>query len=66
MYCKSVFVTRTFETGVAVGSLRAFLAHAGAGELVITRDQGDILEVELRVSNPLIMRYAEEQLAAFV
>lgn len=66
MYYKTILVERTFEAGVAVGSLRAFLAHAGAGELIITGDLSDTMEVELRVFNPLIMRYAEEQLAAFV
>lgn len=66
MYYKTILVERTFEAGVAVGSLRAFLAHAGAGELIITGDLSDTMEVELRIFNPLIMRYAEEQLAAFV
>jgi hypothetical protein len=66
MNYKTIYVERTFEAGVAVGSLRAFLAHAGAGELNVSSDLGDKMEVEIRVFNPLIMSYAEDRLAAYV
>lgn len=62
---KTVYVEKTFAAGVAVGSLRAFLAHQGAGELTI-RELDDCMEVEIAVYNPAIMSYAQDRLADFV
>ena len=66
MIYKTIYVEKTFEAGVAVGSLRAFLAHAGAGELNVTGSLCDEMEVEIRVFNPHILAYAEDKLAAYV
>lgn len=63
---KVITVENTFAAGVAVGSLRNFLAHSSAGELNIVKETGDSIEVEIHVLNPLIMSWAEKQLAAFV
>lgn len=62
---KTVYVEKTFAAGRAVGSLTAFLAHQGAGELTI-RELDDCMEVEIAVYNPAIMSYAEDRLADFV
>ena len=66
MIYKTVIVENTFEAGVAVGSLRAFLAGQGAGELniVATGDPGVV--VEIATHNPLTMSYVEDRLADFV
>lgn len=66
MYYKTIIVDRTFAAGVAVGSLRAFLAHSGSGEATVVRAMEGAMEVEIAVHNPLTLRYAEEQLAAYV
>jgi hypothetical protein len=66
MIYKTIYVDRTFEAGVVVGSLRAFLAHAAAGELIVSGDLSDKMEVEIRVFNPRILAYAEDKLAAYV
>lgn len=66
MIYKTIYVERTFEAGVVVGSLRAFLAHAGAGELNVSGDLSDKMEVEVAVHNPLTMSYVEDKLAAYV
>ena len=66
MIFKTIYVDRTFEAGVVVGSLTAFLSHAEAGELIVSGDLSDKMEVEIRVFNPLVMSYVEDKLAAFV
>lgn len=63
---KTITVENTFAAGVAVGSLRNFLAHASAGELNIGEEAGGYIEIEIHALNPLIMSWAEKQLAAFV
>jgi hypothetical protein len=65
MNYKTVYVQKTFDAGVAVGSLKSFLAHANAGELVVTELDG-VMQVELYIHNPLAVGWAEAQLAAFV
>jgi hypothetical protein len=65
MLFKSLYIAETFEAGLAVGSLRSFLASNCAGELRVVKRNGSI-EVELMVHNPLVMSYCEEKLAAFV
>lgn len=66
MIYKTVYVQNTFEAGVAVGSLRAFLAGQDAGELIIVRELGENVEVEIACHTHLVMAYAEEKLADFV
>ena len=66
MIYKTVYVQNTFEAGVAVGSLRAFLAGQSAGELTVIRELEDSVEVEIACYSHLVMAYAESQLAAFV
>lgn len=66
MIYKTVYVQKTFEAGVAVGSLRAFLAGQSAGELTIVRELEENVEVEIACYSHLVMAYAESQLAAFV
>ena len=66
MIYKTVIIENTFEAGVAVGSLRSFLAGQGAGELnIVARGEGCV-EVEIAVHNPLTMSYVEDRLADFV
>lgn len=66
MIYKTIYVERTFEAGAMVGSLRGFLAHAEAGELIVSGDLSDKMEVEIRTVNPLVMSYVEDKLAAYV
>ena len=66
MIYKTLYIKNTFKAGVEVGSLRSHLAEAGAGELNIIADHGDVQEVEIMTYNPLIMSYAEDRLAPFV
>ena len=66
MVYKTVYVQKTFAAGVAVGSLRAFLAGQGAGELTIVSELEESVEVEIACHSHLIMAYSEERLADFV
>lgn len=66
MIYKTIIVENTFEAGIAVGSLRAFLAGQGAGELNIISTGEPGVVVEISAHNPLIMSYAEDRLADFV
>lgn len=66
MIYKTVYVENTFEAGVAVGSLRSFLAGQGAGELNVVASGADCVEVEIACYSHLVMAYAEERLADFV
>lgn len=66
MIYKTIIVENTFEAGVAVGSLRSFLAGQGAGELNIVATGEGCVEVEIATYNPLTMSYAEDRLADFV
>lgn len=66
MNYKTIIIENTFEAGVAVGSLRAFLVGQGAGELNIVASGEGCVEVEIATHNPLTMSYAEDRLAAFV
>jgi hypothetical protein len=66
MIYKTVIVENTFEAGVAVGSLRAFLAGQGAGELNIIATGEPGVVVEIAAYNPAVMSYAEDRLADFV
>ena len=63
---KVITVEKTFAAGAAVGSLKSFLAHSSAGELNIIKEAADSIEIEIHTLNPLIMSWAEKQLAAFV
>ena len=63
---KVITVENSFAAGVAVGSLRNFLAHSSGGELNIGKEADGYIEVEIHALNPLIMSWAEKQLAAFV
>ena len=65
-YYKTVIVEKTFAAGVAVGSLRSHLAGQGSGEANIVKELDDAVEVEIATYNPMIMSYAEDQLAPFV
>lgn len=66
MIYKTVHVEKTFEAGVAVGSLRAFLAGQDAGELTIVRELDMLVEVEIACYSHLVMAYVEDKLADFV
>lgn len=66
MIYKTIIVENTFKAGVAVGSLRAFLAGQGAGELNIVDSNENYVEVEIAAYNPAVMSYAEDRLADFV
>lgn len=63
---KTITVENTFAAGVAVGSLRNFLANLSVGELNIAKEADGYIEIEIQAPNPLIMSWAEKQLAAFV
>lgn len=65
-YYKTVYVKKTFEAGVAVGSLRSHLAHEGAGEAKYKQTGDGYIEVEIATYNSQIMSYAEDRLAAYV
>ena len=65
-YYKTVIVENTFKAGVAVGELRSHLAGQGSGEANIVDSNENYVEVEIATYNPLIMSYAEDQLAPFV
>ena len=66
MIYKTVIIENTFEAGVAVGSLRSFLAGQGAGELKIVNSNESYVEVEIAAYNPAVMSYAQDRLADFV
>lgn len=66
MIYKTVYVERSFEAGVTVGGIRSILANNEAGELIVSGDLSDKMEVEIRVLNPLVMSYVEDKLAAYV
>lgn len=66
MIYKTIIIENTFRAGVAVGSLRSFLAGQGAGELNIVDSNESYVEVEIAVHNPAVMAYAEDRLADFV
>lgn len=66
MIYKTVIIENTFRAGVAVGSLRSFLAGQGAGELNVVDSNENYVEVEIATYNPLTMSYAEDRLADFV
>lgn len=66
MIYKTIIIENTFKAGVAVGSLRSFLAGQGAGELNVTDSNEDYVEVEIAVHNPAVMSYAKDRLADFV
>lgn len=66
MIYKTIHVESTFEAGVAIGSLRAFLAGQEAGELTIVRELDMLVEVEIACHSHLIMAYVEDELADFV
>lgn len=66
MIYKSFIIENTFEAGVAVGSLRSFLAGQGAGELNVVASGEPGVLVEISAHNPAVMSYAEDRLADFV
>jgi hypothetical protein len=66
MIYKNFVIKGTFEAGVAVGSLRNFLARNGAGELNILDKGLSVALVEVQVHNPLVMDYVAENLAPYL
>ena len=66
MIYKSIIVENTFEAGVAIGSLRSFLAGQGVGELNVVASGEPGVLVEISAYNPAVMSYVEDRLADFV
>lgn len=66
MIYKTIIVNKSFGAGLALGGLRSHLAANGSGELTITKDRDDYVEVEVATYNPLVMSYVEDKLAAYV
>lgn len=66
MIYRTLYIQNTFKAGVEVGSLRAYLAREGAGELNVIANHGNVQEVEVMTYNPLTMSYVEDRLAPFV
>lgn len=63
---KTISVEKTFAAGVVIGALKSHLAANGSGELNFVRSYDDTIEIEIATYNPLVMSYAESQLAPFV
>lgn len=66
MIYKDFVIKGTFEAGVAVGSIRSFLARSGAGELTFLDKELSVALVEVQVYNPLVMDYVAENLAPYL
>ena len=66
MIYKTIELDKSFECGVALGSIRTHLAGQGSGELNIIQVQRATVTVEISVYNPLVMSYIEDRLADFV
>ena len=66
MIYKTFVIKGTFEAGVAVGSMRNFLARSEAGELTILDKGLSVALVEVLVYNPLVMDYVAENLAPYL
>lgn len=66
MIYKTIELDKSFECGVAIGSLRSHLASNGAGELNIIQVQQATITIEISTHNPLVMSYVEDRLADFV
>ena len=62
MIYKTYTIKATFEAGVAVGSMRNFLARSGAGELTVIGNELSVVRVEVQVYNSLVMDYITENL----
>ena len=65
-YFRTIYIENTFSAGLAVGSLRSFLAGQNAGNVNVGRAEGDHVEIEICTYNSMVMSYAEEKLAPFV
>lgn len=65
-YFRTIYIENTFSAGLAVGSLRSFLAGQEAGNISVGRAEGDRVEIEICTYSPHVMSYAESQLAPFV
>ena len=65
-YFRTVYIENTFSAGLAVGSLRSFLAGQNVGNISVGRAEGDHVEIEICTYESVVMSYAEDKLAPFV